>query len=75
MAVTPTTPVEIDSDLLARLRQRHPGKDDRTLIEDLARVDLGFEAMRRAQQRHGLDENEASALAAAAVRESRRSRG
>ena len=60
MAVTPTSLVEIDSDLLARLRVRHPGKGDRGLIEDLARVDLGFDALRSAQQRNALDERDAS---------------
>jgi len=45
------TRVEIESELLERLRARHPDKDDRALIEDLARVDLGFNALRAAQQR------------------------
>ncbi|MDQ2895739.1 MAG: hypothetical protein M3Y09_08835 [Actinomycetota bacterium] len=36
-----TVPVEIDSELLALLRERHPGKSDRELIEQLAIVDLG----------------------------------
>ncbi len=71
MAIAPTTSVEVDSELLARLRERHPGKDDRALIEDLARIDLGFEALQAAQQRNALDEQHASELAMSALRESR----
>lgn len=70
-----TTPVEIDSELLERLRVRHPGKDDRALIEDLARVELGFSALRAVQQRNGLSEDEAAGLAVRAVEESRRAAG
>lgn len=71
MAVAPTTRVEIDSELLARLRARHPGKDDRALIEDLARIGLGLETLRAVQQRNALDEQAASDLAISALRESR----
>lgn len=70
-----TTRVEIESELLERLRMRHPGKDDRALIEDLARVDLGFNALRAAQQRNALTENEAAALGVHAVSEPRRAAG
>jgi len=70
-----TTRVEIDSELLERLRARHPGKDDRELIEDLARVELGFNALRAAQQRNALAEDEAAVLALRAVHESRRAAG
>ncbi len=70
-----TTRVEIESELLERLRARHPGKDDRALIEDLARVDLGFNAPRAAQQRNALAEDEAADLGVRAVRESRRAAG
>lgn len=70
-----TTRVEIDSELLERLRARHPGKDDRALIEGLARVDLGFDALRAAQQRNALAEEEATDLAVRAVHESRRAAG
>jgi hypothetical protein len=70
-----TTRVEIDSELLARLRARHPAKDDRALIEDLARVDLGFNALRVAQQRNALAEPDAADLAVHALRESRRTAG
>ncbi len=71
----PTTRVEIDAELLASLRVRHPGKDDRALIEDLARVDLGFNVLRAAQQRNALAEQEATDLAVRAVHESRRAAG
>jgi len=70
-----TTRVEIDNDLLGRLRAEHPGKDDRALIEDLARVDLGFNALRAAQERNALPDHEALELGVRAVRESRRSAG
>jgi len=67
-----TTRVEIDSDLLERLRARHPGKDDRALIEDLAQVELGFAAVRDAQKRNTLSEEEALDLGVVAAREARR---
>lgn len=67
-----TTSIEIDSELLGRLRARHPGKDDRVLIEELARVDLGFAALRNAQKRNAMDEQDASDLAVRAAREARR---
>jgi hypothetical protein len=75
MAAATTTRVEIDSELLARLRARHPAKDDRALIEDLARVDLGFNALRTAQQRNALGEQDATDLAVHAVHDSRRAAG
>lgn len=70
-----TTRVEIDAELLARLRARHPGKDDRALIEDLARVELGFSALRTIQDRNALAEDEAAELGVRAVHESRRAPG
>jgi hypothetical protein len=72
-----TTTVEIDSDLLARLRERSPGKSDRELLEDLAAVTLGFEAIRRVQRRTadaGVDQEEIEGEAVRAVREHRRRR-
>lgn len=66
-----TTSVEIDTELLARLRERHPGKDDRSLFEDLARIDLGFAAVRESQKRNALAEDEAAELAVRAVHEAR----
>ena len=41
-----TVQVEIDSELLSRLRVRHPGKSDRELIERLAIIDLGMAVLR-----------------------------
>jgi hypothetical protein len=70
--VAATTSVQIDTELLGRLRARHPGKNDRELIEDLARIDLGFVALRDAQQRNALSEDEATELAVQAVHETRR---
>lgn len=67
-----TTRVEIDTELLGRLRARQPGKDDRELIEDLARIELGFAALRDAQRRNALDEDAATELAVCAVHEARR---
>jgi hypothetical protein len=66
------TSVQIDAALLARLRERHPGKDDRSLIEDLARIELGFAAAHEAQKRNALDEDEATELGVRAVHEARR---
>jgi hypothetical protein len=66
-----TVKVDFDGDLLARLRARRPGKDDRTLLEELARIELGFEAIAEAQRRNALSEEEANALAVRAVREVR----
>lgn len=67
-----TTRVEIDTDLLQRLRARHPGKDDRALLEDLARIDLGFAALRASQERNALNDDEAIELGVRAVHEARR---
>jgi hypothetical protein len=72
-----TTTVEIDSDLLARLRERSPGKNDRELLEDLATVTLGFETIERVRQRTadaGVDQQEIEDEAARVVREHRRQR-
>jgi hypothetical protein len=66
-----TTSVEIDSELLARLRDRHPGKDDRSLIEDLARIELGFASLREAQKRNALEEDDAAEIAVRAVHQAR----
>jgi hypothetical protein len=47
-----TTSVQVDSDLLQRLRERHPGKDDRTLLEELARVKSALSAVEARRLRH-----------------------
>jgi hypothetical protein len=72
-----TTTVEIDSDVLARLRERAPGKSDRELLEDLAAVTLGFETIRGVQRRtaaSGVGQAEIEAEAVRLVRENRRER-
>lgn len=72
-----TTAVEIDSDLLARLRERSPVKSDRELLEDLATVTLGFETIQRVRQRTaeaGVDQQEIEDEAVRVVRERRRLR-
>jgi len=77
MAATATTTVEIDSDLLSRLRERSPGKSDRETLERVARIQLGFETIRRVQERStaaGVDDDEVMAEAVRGVRASRRSR-
>lgn len=72
MAATPTTTVEIDSGLLEQLRERDRGRSDRELLEDLAVVELGFETIRRAQERNaGADEDEVMTEAVKAGREAR----
>jgi hypothetical protein len=70
-----TTTVEIDSDLLTRLRERSPGKSDRELLEDLAVVTLGFETIHRVQRRTakaGVDQAEIEREAVRAVHKHRR---
>lgn len=77
MSAAATTSVEIDSELLGRLRERAPGKSDRELLERVARIQLGFETIRRVQERNavaGVDDDEVMAEAVRAVRESRRER-
>ena len=72
-----TTTVQIDSDVLARLRERSPGRSDRELLEDLATVTLGFEAIQRVRQRTaeaGVDQQEIEDEAVRVVRERRRLR-
>ncbi|MGH2984932.1 MAG: hypothetical protein ACRDK5_11910 [Solirubrobacterales bacterium] len=71
MAQSATTSVEIDTELLARLRERWPEKPDRQLIEDLVLIQLGFAALRSSQQRNGLSEEEAVKLGVRAVHEAR----
>lgn len=66
-----TVKIDFDRDLLAKLRARRPGKDDRTLLEELARIQLGFETLAEVQRRNALSEQEATDLAVRAVREVR----
>jgi len=69
-----TTNVPFDSELLAKLRARRPGKDDQTLLEEMARIELGFETLAKVQRRNALSEEEATDLAVRAVREVRAER-
>jgi hypothetical protein len=69
-----TTTVQFDSELLAKLRARRPGKDDRTLLEEMARIDLGFDTLAEVQRRNALSEEQATDLANRAVREVRAER-
>lgn len=72
MSAVATTTVEIDSELLTRLRERDPRKTDRELLEDVAVIALGFEAVRRVQERNaGSDDDEVMAEAVKATREVR----
>lgn len=70
---TATTTVEIDTSLLERLRARHPGKADRAMIEDIARIDLDFSMLRQAKQRNAPTEDDATEIGVSAVHETRRS--
>lgn len=77
MAVSGTRTVEIDSELLDRLRQRSPGHTDRETIERVARIQLGFETLRRVQERNegaNADDDDVMAEAVRSVRETRRAR-
>lgn len=72
MAASPTTSVEIDSELLERLRKRRPEKNDRELLESVARIQLGREASARVKERFaGVPSEEIEREAAKAVREVR----
>lgn len=70
-----TTTVEIDSDLLARLRERRPEQSNRELLEGVARIQLGLEASARARERFaGVPSDEIEREAVKAAREVRRER-
>ena len=73
MAATRTTPIEIDSELLDRLRKRRPGQGDRELLESAVRIQLGREAIARIRKRFpGVPMDEIEREAVSAVREVRR---
>jgi hypothetical protein len=75
MATAATTTVEINSNLLERLRRRRPAKSDRELLESVARIQLGREASDRAAERFaGVPAEEIDREAVNAVREVRRER-
>ena len=63
MSKSPTTTIEIDSDLLEELRAEQPGKGDRELIEDMAVRTVGQATVRRVRARFNLSEDEAIAIA------------
>ena len=68
-----TTTVEIDTALLERLRERAPGKSNRELLEDAARIQLGHEAIARVRERfRGVPSEEIERESVAAVRDARR---
>ena len=60
-----TVQIEIDGELLSRLRARYPGKTDRELIERLAIVDLGMAVLRDNRR---LDADPADVVLAEAVK-------
>jgi hypothetical protein len=66
-----TVRIEMDSELLERLRARHPGMSDRELVERLAVIELGAAALRESQRRNALSEEDALELAVRAVHEAR----
>lgn len=72
MSVAAKSSVEIENSLLKRLRERFPGRSDSALLESAARLRLGREAIREAQESFGLDDEDAIALGVRAVHESRR---
>jgi hypothetical protein len=66
-----TIKVEMDSRLLDELRVRHPGKDDRALLEELARIEIGFDTLADVQRRSDASPEETRRQAVQAVRETR----
>jgi hypothetical protein len=74
MSEPATTTIEIDTELLNELRAEDPGKPDRELIEDLAKLKVDFGTIRRLQERFDLPEDEAMAVGVEAARAARHSR-
>lgn len=75
VAASPTTRVEIDTDLLDRLRKRRPERSDRELLESAVRIQLGREAIARVRKRFaGVPMEEIEREAVKAVHEARRER-
>jgi hypothetical protein len=77
MTASGTTTVEIDSELLEQLRERAPGRSDRETLERVARIQLGFETIRRVQERNaaaGVDDDEVMAEAVRSARDTRNAR-
>lgn len=70
-----TTVVEFDTDLLKELRQDAPGKSDRELLEDLAAIKLGDDAIARIQAAFvDVSQEEIEREAVRAVHDTRRER-
>lgn len=74
MSESGTTTIEIDTDVLNELRAEEPGKPDRELIEDLAKLKVDFATIRRLQERFNLPEEEADAVGVEAARAARHAR-
>jgi len=73
VAATPTTRVEIDTDLLDRLRKRRPERSDRELLESAVRIQLGRETIARVRKRSaGVPMEQVEREAVKAVHEARR---
>lgn len=70
-----TVQVDMDGELLQRLRERHPGKSDRELIERLAIIELDMAVLRESQRRNAVPEEEALEQAVRAVHEARAESG
>jgi hypothetical protein len=76
MATSATTTVEFDRELLAQLRKTAPGKSNRELLEDLAVIRLGNEAVARIREAFAdVPEEEIEREAIKATREVRHEMG
>jgi hypothetical protein len=69
-----TAAVEIDRGLLAALRELHPGRTDREILERLANAFLLRRCVHAAQERSTLDEQGAERIAYAELAAMRRER-
>ena len=75
MSPSATATVEIDLELLERLRERRPEQSDRELVESLARIQLGREASDRGREAFaGTSSEEIEREAVKAAREVRAER-
>jgi hypothetical protein len=71
MAMATTVPVEVDVKLLAGLRELHPGKSDRELVERLATIEVGMAVLRAGRRLDADPEEVVLEEAVRAVREVR----
>jgi hypothetical protein len=71
MAMATTVPVEVDEKLLAGLRELHPGKSDRELVERLATIEVGMAVLRAGRRLDADPEEVVLEEAVRAVREVR----